>query len=253
MARDFAPIDGNDSTEWLSDDVAAANAYPISMGCWFNVDNITDQHTLMFLGDKDVGNKFMRLDADGNGSDRVRILDFATEIGFVDSTTVFSADTWHHALGVFTSNSSRTVYLDGGSSATETTAVTDATADFDRTSIGLSRDSTPLVPCNGSIAECGIWTAALTAADALMLAAGYSPLFVKPQNLASYDPLIRGITDRMGKISLTASGTTVIQHPRIIYPTTRTIHVPAVVGRTTRNTDPQPLGIGAGMSRWMPD
>jgi len=43
---------------------------------------------------------------------------------------------------------------------------------------------------------------------------------------------------------------TVAEHPPIIYPTTPYIVVPvAAAGRTTKNTDAQPLGIHAGISR----
>jgi hypothetical protein len=48
--------------------------------------------------------------------------------------------------------------------------------------------------CNwlsGKVAEAAVWNVALTITDVAVLNAGYSPLFVKPQNLVAYWPLAR--------------------------------------------------------------
>ncbi len=44
---------------------------------------------------------------------------------------------------------------------------------------------------DGRIAEVAIWDVILTADEAAILSKGYSPLFVRPQNLVAYWPLIR--------------------------------------------------------------
>jgi hypothetical protein len=53
-----------------------------------------------------------------------------------------------------------------------------------------------------------------------MLAAGFSPLFVRPQSLVAYWPLIRdNDNDIVGGYDMTAYNTpTVAAHPPVIYP-----------------------------------
>ena len=66
-----------------------------------------------------------------------------------------------------------------------------------------------------------MWNVALTDADAAALAAGLSPLLVRPDALLVYAPLVRGHQDRAGGVSLseTASAPTVADHPPgLIYP-----------------------------------
>ena len=60
-----------------------------------------------------------------------------------------------------------------------------------------------------------------------MLARGYSPLFVRPQNLVAYWPLIRDEDqDRVGGYDMAAYNTpSVAAHPPIIY--SAQLHIPA--------------------------
>ena len=71
---------------------------------------------------------------------------------------------------------------------------------------------------SGSIAEPAVWNVVLTDAEVAILGAGFSPLFVRPQNLVFYPDLIRGLNDKVGGLTLTANGTVVSAHPPIIYP-----------------------------------
>ena len=65
-------------------------------------------------------------------------------------------------------------------------------------------------------AGAGIWNVALTAAEIASLAKGFSPRLIRPQSLAFYAPLIRETLDIRGGLTLTDSGSTVADHPRII-------------------------------------
>jgi hypothetical protein len=74
---------------------------------------------------------------------------------------------------------------------------------------------------SGSIAEAAIWNVALTDAKVAILAAGFSPLFVDPQSLVAYWPLVRDTDDDVvGGYDMTAYNTpTVASHPpKIFYP-----------------------------------
>jgi hypothetical protein len=73
---------------------------------------------------------------------------------------------------------------------------------------------------DGKVAEVGIWQATLTDAEVAILGKGYSPLFVQPDKLLFYIPLIRdNDQDLIGGLSLSEVGSpTITDHPRIIYP-----------------------------------
>jgi len=132
-----------------------------------------------------------------------------------EATTSYSANTWQHICGVFSSNTSRTVYLDGASSATNTNSVTPTIRDI--VTIAAARKSGNVDNyLNGSLAEVAIWSAALTEAEVKSLAAGMSPKLVRPQSLALYVPLIRSPQDQKAALAFTTQGSpTAASHPRV--------------------------------------
>lgn len=67
------------------------------------------------------------------------------------------------------------------------------------------------------LAEIAWWNRVLSADEISALAAGYSPLFF-PNGLKSYVPLIRPALDRLTGSSGTLDGTSVVDHPPVIYP-----------------------------------
>ena len=79
---------------------------------------------------------------------------------------------------------------------------------------------------DGTIAECAVWSAALSAADFAMLARGVCPLLVRPDALLLYWPLIRPLTapkgpapTQAGTVTVAAGSSTIPAHPKMIYPT----------------------------------
>jgi len=132
------------------------------------------------------------------------------------STSGFTVGTWHHGCAVFTSLSSRTVYLDGGSSATNTTLLQSRLQTIDKTAVGCLGRSTNAAFYNGQVAEVGIWNAALTAAEIASLARGMTCDKVRPQSLVFYAPLVRDLTDQKGGLTITNNNSaTVANHPRV--------------------------------------
>lgn len=198
---------------------APATAVPLTLACWFNMANVTESPILFALSDTDGQSRFQLVAAGTLAGDPVRVSAFnsAGTQQPSDTTTGFAANTWTHACGVFASDSSRTAYINGGSSATNTNSVTPS--GIDNLAIGAARfNSTAGGYMNGSVAEAAAWAAALTAADVAALAKGVSPLKVRPQSLVFYAQLIRQLIDVRGGRSITNSGAaTVAAHPRIVY------------------------------------
>jgi len=206
-------------SEYLYINSGILTAAPISMSCWFRTDaDVTV--CPMFLGDKDVNSEyFLILAYDVAGGNIVRCVSRNSAggtIGYADSTTTITQGTWHHLLAVFAATNDRRVYLDGGGKGTDATTV--VPAGVDRFAVGTQAQSSMSYYMSGDIAEAALWNTALTDDDATVLAEGVSPLAVKHQNLAGYWPLIRGLIDRTYGYTLTASGTSVSSHPRIIVP-----------------------------------
>lgn len=82
---------------------------------------------------------------------------------------------------------------------------------------------------SGDIAEAAIWSAALTAEEFAVLAAGASPLLVRPGALVNYWPIVGRHgpeIDLVGGNDLTVNGAVASDHPRMFYPA-RSRFVPA--------------------------
>lgn len=202
------------SVQRLSTASAPTTATPNTFSCRFRTTNMTHNgalititasannssyHTLYFLG-ATVG-------------DPIGILDSPAVAPTVLSTTGCTSGTWHHAGVVRASNSSRTIYLDGGSSATGTATTTPS--GLNEMNIGCFKNLGSEA-FDGQIAEVGIWNADLTAAEVASLAKGMTCDKIRPQNLVFYAPLVRDLQDVRGGLTITNNNTaTVATHPRV--------------------------------------
>ena len=207
----------NGSTQYLSSLTGDLFAdLPITMACWFKTSNNTLNQGLLNICDNATGGQGIRMNAQGAvAGDPIRILTVGTAATAVDTTAGFSVNTWTHACGVFASATSRTAYINGGNSATNTVSST-ATGE-NRLFMGVIRAASAFSNyLNGHLAEVGVWNAALTAAEVASLASGVSPRLIRPESLTVYAPLIRELADTMGSVTITNNGTaTVSDHTRI--------------------------------------
>lgn len=203
MARNF-----NGTSARIHISSAVVSATPYTMACWFRTTNMTQIGCLLSLSSPTAGYStiFFRGDVAG---DPIDILAEGPGQAVSRSTTGCTSGKWHHACGVFTSATSRTVYLDGGSSATNTSPITHT---LNQTEIGAWRSS---LWFSGDIAEVGIWNIDLTAAEVASLAKGVSPALVRPQSLVTYLPLIRDVVDVRAATGFTDANTTAANHTRV--------------------------------------
>jgi hypothetical protein len=229
---------------YISAASAVLSGVPITMACRFNSDDLTAEQVLVNIGRSDNDAHYFVLMARGGvGGDPVGCL---TEdgIAFAAAATSsgYSANTWHHAAAVFDAVDSRAVFIDGGGKGTNATSVTPAS--LDQTAIGVQLGIGVSGGTSGRVAEVGIWDVALTDAEVAVLAAGYSPLLVRPQNLVFYAPLVREILDVVGGVSLTNTGSTVGDHPRVLLPPPPSLIMPP--GAAVAAITSQRLKIGVG-------
>ena len=124
---------------------------------------------------------------------------------------------WSHVAGVFASQTSRTAYLNGGSSGNNTTSRLMGTPD--RIIIGARWNTSTLGGYfSGDIAEVGVWNVALSTDDLAALAAGAKPYRVRPDALVFYCPLWGQSSPAMNitgpAVTLNNSPATSTSHPR---------------------------------------
>jgi hypothetical protein len=207
----------NGSSQRLSTASTPVTAVPLTLACWFNPDRISANEVLLTVINASTGDRFALLPLGNVAGDplRANVLAGGSQVS-ADSTIGFSASSWQHAAGVFTSNASRTVYLNGGNSATNTIpwpapSGVDAIRVASRPSGGVEG-----LFFDGQIAEVGIWNAALTQPEIASLAKGMTCDKVRPQSLVLYAPLVRDLQDVKGGLTITNNNTaTVANHPRV--------------------------------------
>lgn len=211
------------TSNWLevAGAVVTSGTPPFTMACWFNVANVTATHNL--IGMTSGGGQYHTMLAEGTaGGDPVQVISQDGSGEAIATTAAFSANVWSHAAGVWSATNSRTAYLNGTVGTTQTSTRTPSLTS-PRTTIGAYNDGTTRFgPVNGSIAEAAIWNVALDAAEIASLAAGVSPLLVRPASLRAYWPLVGRYSpelDLRGNFPLTINGTmTAAAHCRVFYP-----------------------------------
>lgn len=213
---------------------AVTSGVPLTMACWFNMDNITAAHALIWIGDGGSTNRYITLIAAGNVSgDPVRLFIHSHGAGtnIADSTTGYSGSTWHHAAGVVVSMTEAYAFIDGGSKGSDNGGSPNDPFAWDRTTIGYIDDSTPGSNADGDIAEAAIWDTNLSDAEIAWLATGASPLSLTHRlaNLVMYKPLIAGTNNEFYNIggTFTEQGTpSYVAHAPVMYPTAAQIFAP---------------------------
>ena len=206
----------NGTNQSLQLNSAVVGSTPLTMACWFRPANITTAFALMYIGQAAaVANRFVIFARGDLAGDPITASADNNTGGTATTTAGYTANTWHHACGVFTSSTSRAVYLDGANSGTNAANITPS--GLDTTTIGSRfTQNTNGVFFNGQSAEVGIWNAALTAAEIASLAKGMTCDKVRPQNLVFYAPLVRDLNDQKGGLTITNNNaTTVAAHTRV--------------------------------------
>lgn len=207
MARAF-----NGTSARIHVSSAAISALPFTLACWFRTTSMAHLGALVSVNSTTLSNHYAGLFFRGDiANDPVEILyQAATGERVSRSATGCTSGKWHHACAVFSSETERTVYLDGGSSGKSFTSTVFPTVD--RTEIGAHRSG---LWFNGDIAEVGIWNIDLSAAEIAALAKGVSPALIRPQNHIAYLPLIRETHEIVNATGFTDVNTTAAAHTRI--------------------------------------
>lgn len=244
MARAFTAA----STQYLSRTSAVVSALPLTMACWFKVNDTTNNYTFMSIGSSSSVNPYAVMQLFG-ATDNLRAAYRGDDLidGLALTSTTYTANTWHHACCVFTSTASRIAYLNGGGGVENTTSSTGAWS-VNKTTIAALGRTTFIQHFDGTIAYPCIWNVAVTAGEAALLATGVHPSLLHPESIAAQWDLTGSGSpepDAFGASPLTLSGApTVADNPRIILPRRNRIILPASVSGAVANSNLMLLGVG---------
>jgi hypothetical protein len=200
------------SSQYLSMTSSPVSGPPLTMACWFNASQTTTSDYLVSVSN--ISGYFALAIFGANAGDPVGAFDYASAGPYFAYTTAgYTSNTWNHAAGVWSGLNSRTAYINGGNSGTNSS--TQGATTLSRSQIGANAVAATN-RMNGLIAEVGIWNAALTAAEIASLAKGMTCDKVRPQSLVFYAPLVRDLTDQKGGLAIANNnGATVANHPRV--------------------------------------
>jgi len=164
--------------------------YPFTLACWGKTDFSGGDQCLVWLGAMNsnvniLGYIGFTVAVGGNNPVEATSM-YGVTTGRA-SANDYSLNTWHHVCGVFSAADSRKVILDGSTSGTDATSV--PADNVGGVAIGATSGLSHAAYTSGAVAEAAVWDAALSDAEVAALAAGYSPLLIRPQNLVAYWPL----------------------------------------------------------------
>lgn len=127
-----------------------------------------------------------------------------TAFGVASSTTNWGAGTWQHFAAVFTSDSLRSVFLNGSSKGSNTDVITPVSAD--EFILGVRRRTSPIGYFPGRLCHVAVWNVALSDEEIAQLNVERVPLGVRPGSIIAYWTLISDGQDSVGSFDLTGSG-----------------------------------------------
>lgn len=213
MARLF------DSTaeECLEFATPPVTAVPITIACFMRRNTSSTSRTLVAFDSASTTDRFRMGISDSN--EPFAQVSNGSTTGTAIHATQTTLGQWHHVCSVFSSTSSRKIYLDGGTPTTHSAYYSVSGINgvrlgaWQEGSSGLSRFF------SGDLAEVAVWDVALSDAEVAQLAQGHSPLSLthRLRHLVIYQDLVRALNrPRIGP-DTSAYGTDVSEHCRM-YP-----------------------------------
>lgn len=212
MAYAFA----SGSQQHVVANTAAVSGVPLTMACWTRLASASSALAAISINASGAGSHRYQI-VFANATNRYRANAVSTvTTGFAEATAGPTVGVWGHVAAVFPSANSRTMFFNGGNSGTSS-VTSSPTESMGRTVIGAVYASGAAANTyDGDIAEVGVWSAALTAAEIAALARGVQPDQVRPQSLVFYAPMIRDLIDVRAGLPLTnTNSATVADHPRV--------------------------------------
>jgi len=207
MAYEFTAA----SSQYLNATSASTAAYPVTLSAFCKFNDTAVNRVILAFGR--TVTPFHRQVIFRTSANRFSAQSVGSSSQEALSATLTAVET-RHICGVFTSATSREIFVNGISGGTNSGSST--LNDLDQPAIGSRNSGSFGLFWDGLIAEAAIWTAALNADEIGSLADGMTCDKVDPQSLVFYAPLIRDLQDVRGGLTITNNNSaTVANHPRV--------------------------------------
>ncbi len=183
----------NASSEYLDNGTAAVFDFPFTFAGWVKSDDNSGRKVLVSQAIVASASGAILLELNGTTPRYILESDDALEFIILSSSVDPVRDQWVHIAGVSQATNSHFIYVDGIQRGT--TGDTCPICSCDRTDIGAFSPATVATHfMSGNLAHIAIWSDALDPGEIQSLAAGISPLKIRPDKLERYIP-IWGDTD----------------------------------------------------------
>jgi len=186
--------------------------YPFSMTGWFRVPDTTSFLALMGFASLSTGARCDVFYA-GDGAKEVVAKSANGSSGSAYSTSPMVPGQWHHLAAVFSSDTERKIYLDGGNVGVNNANIPVGVLNFFYFGAGYSQDFI-------DVADVSLVAAAFSEDQAAALAKGVS-VFALPnsQNVIAYHDCIRdAFRPGLGPVFVSNGTLVVKEHPRMVFP-----------------------------------
>lgn len=185
MGRDF-----NGTSSYLTrTDALGITGYPISMFCWFKPDT-SSGNTRTFIGlfEDNLRGSANQLKVGLSATGRLQSVTNDPTNGnrILDINSTVTAGVWSSCLAVYTSATSRALYLNGSTKNTASTTTAINFSVLNRFVIGATKENQVVQYADGQIMFATVWTASLGDDDALALHSGLIPFRVRPASVRGY-------------------------------------------------------------------
>jgi len=156
-AMDFDGVD-----DYVEQTVKLVSDYPFTLSSWAKINSDATGDSIVMITDKDDIDRIFSLWIDTNNNPALIARQEGGSPDILVDTTTDVTGVWTHVVGVFTSATSRELFVNGVSKGTDTDSVSYDTA-IDRWCIGRSCDFTPDNYMNGTIDQVKIYNRSLSA------------------------------------------------------------------------------------------
>lgn len=182
---------GFTTTNYLKYSGAVVSGTPFSIAGWFNYSNAAIQAIVGLCSSSGIN--FHKLGITGTGFVISQSNDGTSSQA--QSTASIGTGTWAHAAGVWSDDTNRAAFLNGGNKGTAASAHTPAS--LANSTIGMVISNGNVVQPflgTGILGEIGFWNVALTDAEVAALATGIPTYLIRPGSLIWYVPMRWGLS-----------------------------------------------------------
>lgn len=156
-------FDGVD--DYVDANYTGATSFPITLSCWVKFDDVSTIPTVMAISDASENNQFFGMGVRNDSGTYVwRIYNYNASFVSASSTGAVSTGVWYYVTAVFTSNTSKKLYIDG-IEVCELTANAVIPTGLDKIAVGRFTRLTPGGYTDGNIACASVYNKALSSTE----------------------------------------------------------------------------------------